>query len=81
MAYYYLDLHECGDITVDDEGAEFADLGEARHKAVAAARDVMSSEVAAGKLCLGCAIVIRDRRGEKVLAVPFAEAVAVTFTK
>ena len=81
MTRFYFDLHECGHgALIDEEGIEFADLEAARNHAIKNAREVMASEVTAGHLCLGCAIVVRDADGADVLAVPFVEALTLTMT-
>ena len=80
MAHFYFDLHECGHgAVIDEEGQDLPDLAAARERAIVSARGIMGSEVETGKRCLGCAIVIRDETGADVLAVPFAEALTVTF--
>ncbi|WP_174292744.1 DUF6894 family protein [Sphingomonas bacterium] len=80
MTRYYFDLHECGrGSVIDDEGAELESLEAARHHAIAAARGIMAEEVGSGNLCLGCAITIRDGDGVALMAVPFAEALSITF--
>ena len=80
MAHFYFDLHECGHgAVIDEEGLDLPDLAAAREQAIRSARDVMKGELDSGHLCLGCAIVIRDERGDDVMAVPFADALSVTF--
>lgn len=80
MTRFFFDVHECGhEAVADEEGLELPDLAAAREQAIKGARDVMISEVAEGKLCLGCAIVIRDENGIVVMAVPFADALSITF--
>jgi hypothetical protein len=51
---------------------------DARLRAIREARSIMSSEVAAGKLCLSCHIRVEDARGATLLTVPFREALEVT---
>ena len=81
MMRFFLDLHGCGqNAVIDDEGLEVADLAAARAQAILAAREIMAGEVVRGHLCLGCAIAIRDESGATVMALPFAEAVSVSFT-
>ena len=77
MPRYHFHLHECGDITPDEEGVEIANLDDAHTWAIQAARDVMCGEVETGHLCLGCAIVIADAQGQEVGRVPFKQAVKV----
>ncbi len=78
MPQFYFDLHQCGDVTLDEEGHEATDLDAARQQAIRCARDIMGAELAQGRLCLKCAIVIRDWIGATAMVVPFSEAVAVT---
>ena len=79
MKRYYFDLHECGTVTRDEQGQLFAGVEGARHAALEAARDMMAAEVRSGKLCLGCSIVVRTAPDAVVFALPFADALAVTF--
>lgn len=74
MGRYFFHLHECGTLISDEEGMDFTDLDGARENAIAAARDVMSAEVKAGKLCLGCRIEVKDQSGAILLILPFREA-------
>jgi hypothetical protein len=74
MQTLFFHLHECGSVIVDEEGSEVEDLAEARMRAIRGARSIMSSEVAAGKLCLSCHISVEDARGATLLTVPFREA-------
>lgn len=78
MARYFLDLHECEDITRDPEGIERAGIDEVRAEARRAARAVMCGEMVEGRLCLSCSIEVRDEAGNVVLSLPFREAVTVT---
>lgn len=64
MARYLLHLHECGSITQDVEGLDFASFGKAREFAIRSAREIMAAEVAAGSLCLNCHIEIVSDAGE-----------------
>ena len=82
MEHFYFDLHECGKaVLVDDDGTDLDGLTAVRDFAMKSARDVMSRQVAAGHLCLGCAITVRDRAGSTVLALPFADAITLTLTE
>lgn len=76
---YFFDLHECGTVTTDDEGCVLSSVADARAHAIQAARDVMKHEIGQGRLCLGCAIIVRGEAGNTVFTVPFSEAVAVSF--
>ena len=78
MARLYFDLHECGDITIDEEGQEVADLATARMLAVRSARDIIRADVLDGRLCLQGVIVVREPGGKTVMTLAFGDAVAVT---
>ena len=78
MARFFFHLHECGTVTLDEDGLEHADLADARDEAVRSARDVMAAEVLSGHLCLSCYIEVADENGDKLLVIPFDQAVQVT---
>lgn len=78
MARYFFHLHECGTVTVDEEGTLLADAEVARAKAIEHARAIMSAEVRDGRLCLGCCIEVLDESGSRVADVPFREAIALS---
>ena len=75
---YYLHLHACGTVTPDSRGSDLRDLAEARDAAATKARAVMAAEVAHGRLCLGCCIVIEDAERRELDRVWFRDAIAVT---
>jgi hypothetical protein len=77
MARYFFHLHECGTITPDPEGRDFASLEAARDAAVEDARAIMSEEVGDGSLCLSCHIEITGARGECLERVMFRDVVDV----
>ena len=78
MPLFYLNLNECGSLTVDDEGYELANLDAARGAGVAAARDIMAEEIKSGTLCLSCRIEVTDANGVVLMVVPFKDGVGVT---
>lgn len=78
MDLYFFNLHECGSLYADEEGRELESVDVASVEAIAAARSVMSHEVAAGRLCLSCRIEVKDSAGRVVLTIPFREALTVT---
>jgi hypothetical protein len=75
---FYLHLHECGHVTRDEEGFEFASLDDARDEAIRSARDIMCGTMHDGTLCLGCHIEVEDACGGTCFIVPFREAVRVS---
>jgi len=78
MARYYFHLHECGEVTPDEEGLECSSLDAVRREAVSAARAVMCAELSEGRLCLSCHIEVEDSAGQIALTVPFREVVALS---
>lgn len=78
MARYFFDLHECGDITSDEEGLEAEDLDAARTLAVTAVRDIMAREVQEGNLCLSCFIEIRDENHAVRDRIMFRDAIRIS---
>lgn len=77
MPRYHFHLHECGTVFEDVEGIE-REPAELRAVAIRAARDVMCAELAEGRLCLGCCIVVEDAERREVERVHFRDAVSVT---
>ncbi|MDT9600409.1 DUF6894 family protein [Sphingosinicella rhizophila] len=78
MPRYYFQLYECGNIISDAEGRELPDIATVRKRAIAEARQLMSAEVAAGRLCLSCRIEVEDEDRRPVLVIPFREALEIT---
>jgi hypothetical protein len=77
MQKLFFHLNECGASVLDEEGVEVGDLSQARLRALREARQIMSADVAAGKLCLDCHIFVTDDRGATLLVVPFREALEI----
>lgn len=77
MARYFFNLHECGEVTVDEEGVVLFDEAGLRDRAMRQARAIMSAEVEEGRLCLSCNIEVLDESGRTVIDVPFREALTV----
>jgi hypothetical protein len=76
MPHYY--LHQRNDVYVpDEEGDDFADLAEAREKALIGARSIMSEEVKHGSLDFRGVIEIADDSGLVVEVVRYRDAVTV----
>lgn len=78
MNRFYFNLHECGDVTTDEEGCELPGLDAAHKVALIQARSIMSAEVQDGRLCLSCRIEVLDADGRLALTVPFTEALALS---
>lgn len=78
MMRYFFNLHECGTVVEDDDGRELPDLDAAYANAMAEARAIMCAELAEGRLCLSCHIVVADATRKELLRLPFSQAVVVT---
>jgi hypothetical protein len=74
----FFNLHECGQITLDEDGVDHTDIGSVRLSAIQAARDIMMAEVRGGQLCLSCHIEVFDAEGHQVLKLPFKDAIGVS---
>ena len=76
MPKFFFNLRD--DVSVEDcEGKELADAGTAREAAVHYAREMMAEDVRDGRLVLKDSIEIVDEKGEKVLTVPFRDAIDI----
>ncbi len=78
MARFFFNLHECGRIFSDEEGAEMPDVAAARANAINEARQIMAAEVLQGRLCLACHIEVLDNARRPLLIVAFNDAVVVS---
>lgn len=78
MSHYFFHLHECGNVTRDEEGQDMPHLAAARHHAEEAARAIMCSELTDGDLCLSCHIEIEHRDSGETTIVPFRDAIRIT---
>jgi hypothetical protein len=65
-------------VALDEEGAELPDLEAARTHAIRNIRELMCEELLKGHLNFGHRIEVADDRWERVLTVPYSEAVTVT---
>lgn len=72
---YYFHLRESGDYVVDEEGLDLPDMAGVVAAATLAARSVIAGEAIAGKVPLRSVIEVDDESGERVLTLPFREAV------
>lgn len=78
MRTYFFHLEMCGVSYPDEEGRRLSDPEAARQMAVLDARELLSGEVRAGRLCLDCLINVADETGEVLLSVPFHETVMLS---
>ncbi|TPG54313.1 DUF6894 family protein [Sphingomonas glacialis] len=76
MPRWYFHLYQAGDLLIDPEGVELADLAGVRARALAVARDLIAADAASGVLYLDTRLSIVDDRGVAVLDVAFSDAVA-----
>jgi hypothetical protein len=74
---YFFEIVNCQGIATDEEGQELADVGEARRRAIAAVRSIVSDESRRGQVDLRGRIRVTQEEGETVLILPFAEAIEV----
>ncbi|WP_093664969.1 DUF6894 family protein [Sphingomonas gellani] len=77
MARYFLHLSNSFGFIHDEEGAEAADLSDARTLAVTTIRSLLSDEIKDGRFNLKGKIEIADDRGVQLAVVPFSDAVEV----
>lgn len=75
MPRFFLHLHHCGTLVPDEEGREFPSLEVAVERATREARELLSAEVAEGKLCLGCQIEVVEESTGRAIIVPFSATV------
>jgi hypothetical protein len=76
MPKFYFNLRD--DVAVeDDEGKDLPDAKKARAVAVGYARGIMSEDVKDGRLVLRDEIDILDEQRNKVLTLPFREAIEI----
>jgi len=74
---YYFHLQNSSGTVEDLEGQVLSGVEEAREVALASVRSIISDESKAGSVDLRGRIEVVDAAGERVLVLPFSEAVAV----
>jgi hypothetical protein len=77
MARFFLHIHNSHGAAEDDEGLEAESLSEAREKAIAGIRSLLSAEAENGEMNFKGRIDISNKAGEVLLSVPFPEAIIV----
>jgi hypothetical protein len=70
MPKFYFHFQEGGRTVADEEGSEFSDLDAAREEAIQTARDLLSQAIRFGTAEVPDALVITDRAGRTLDAVP-----------
>jgi hypothetical protein len=78
MAQYYFHIHNSHGSAEDDEGVEAASLSEAKEKAIAGIRSLLSAEVENGKMNMKGRIDIADGSGKILLSVQFRESLTIS---
>jgi hypothetical protein len=71
MPRYFFNLRKSDDRVDDRDGAEYADLEQARVDAILSAREIVAEWAWAGKPVDGSEFQITDETGRVVLTVPF----------
>lgn len=65
-----------GQVAIDDEGDDIADVGEVREHALRAARDLIArTRIHSVRDWFECSFEVTDERGARVLTVPFGDTV------
>jgi hypothetical protein len=72
---YYFHLRESGEYLVDEEGRELPDIAAVESAARMNARCVIAGQAMVGKLPLAAIIEVHDEQGQRVLDLPFRNAV------
>jgi hypothetical protein len=70
-------ISDGGGFVEDEEGRELADDETARAEAIAAARDVMASDLREGHLDLASFIEVEDEAHKLLFTIVFADAVKI----
>ena len=77
MPHLRLNLYNASGDVPDVEGADFADLADARAQAIAGIRSVLSAEVLEGEVSLRGRLEIVDDNGSLLDTIPFEDALRV----
>jgi hypothetical protein len=77
MSRYYFHIHNSHGAAEDEEGMEAESLSEAREKAVAGIRSLLSAEAGNGEMNFKGRIDISNEAGERLLSVPFSDAITL----
>jgi hypothetical protein len=77
MFRYHLNIYDDA-VALDEDGAEYADLGMAREAALCGAREMMAARLMAGKpIALSHRIEITDGGGAVLATLKFREAMTI----
>lgn len=77
MPRWYFHLYQSGDVLLDPEGVDIADIAAVRVRALSVARDLIAADAATGVLYLDTRLCIADAQGDGVFEIAFADAVAI----
>ena len=77
LTRYFMHLRDGTDEVLDDEGGEFATVGDLRNAVLLSARDLMVGDIAKGILDLRFRIDAEDEAGQIVYSLPFKHALNI----
>lgn len=78
MPLFHLHITVDGVLVEDVDGSDLPDVGAARDDALAAARDLWASAMVKGEDLSNRSFVITSARGERLLILPFTDALPQT---
>ncbi len=78
MIRYFFHIDACGQPTKDTEGKTLVDMASALQTAMRLAWQVMAAEVAHGRLCLSCHIIIENGETGDTTLVPFKDTLRLS---
>lgn len=74
--HYFIDIKTEKKLVMDPEGADFADLAEAREEATQSLRDLLAERLRSGDFIhSGCASCVRDRTDKTVFEITVRELI------
>ncbi|HEY8578443.1 MAG TPA: hypothetical protein VIL72_01055 [Beijerinckiaceae bacterium] len=71
----FFHMRERGRFSEDEEGGDFDTVEDAHREAIAAAREMMAERIRSGRPIDDVAFEIVDEEGERVLTVPWSDAI------
>lgn len=77
MARYFMQLRDGTQELLDPDGVDYASTDDLRSAVMAAARDLMSGDIARGVVDLRFRIDAEDEHGALVYSLPFKHAVSI----
>jgi hypothetical protein len=76
MPRYYFHIYDDIDVR-DEDGIDFPDLASAERAALDGAREMMCGQVMDGRLNLRHRVEIEDEAGERLMVLPFSDAIRI----